>query len=288
MPHQRYISRQRKSSTADLLIGLYQYLQLTELLEYFYQIVQTHLKYEKIHYQNPNLDTKICYGKGTRYRRTYQLELNNQHLGTLILYRKTSFNDHLLKTTNSFINSLLYPLHNALLYEKSLHETLTDPLTCLNNRRSFDQTLAYEFNLALRYKHFISLLMMDLDNFKNINDKCGHLFGDRVLKLTAETVTQCIRKSDSIFRYGGEEFIALLRNNKINGATLLAERIRKKVEGLKLTHNNNTISVTISIGVTVLHHQDSLSSFVERADKALYKAKKLGRNKVYSIEFKAN
>jgi diguanylate cyclase (GGDEF)-like protein len=151
-----------------------------------------------------------------------------------------------------------------------------DSLTDLLNRREITRILDIEIERAQRQKTPLSLLMLDLDNFKSINDNHGHQMGDRVLKSTAETLVECSRRTDFIGRIGGEEFLLLLPNTGYDVALMLAERCRASIE--KATSNG--IRCTCSIGVAQLEVGEQMEKLMQRADQALYSAKNSGRNNV--------
>ncbi len=152
-----------------------------------------------------------------------------------------------------------------------------DELTDIYNRAKFNEILEYEMNRAKRYGNSLSLVIADIDNFKRINDTYGHLFGDEVLKKTAKIFKKAIRATDTVARWGGEEFVVLLNNCNLENAKKVAEHLREKVEeGFKKSPPN----VTCSFGVSELKEYDTKETFLSDADKALYKAKKNGKNRV--------
>jgi diguanylate cyclase (GGDEF)-like protein len=155
----------------------------------------------------------------------------------------------------------------------------TDSLTGLRNRRSMDEELATLAARDRRYGHHYWLMLCDLDRFKEYNDQYGHRAGDEVLATVAGALRQGLREGDSVFRYGGEEFLAVLAEASLESALEAAERLRRQVEGLGIQHGLNPPSgvVTISVGLTALG--GSVDMAVERADTALYAAK-VGRNQV--------
>ncbi|MDR2966254.1 MAG: diguanylate cyclase, partial [Treponema sp.] len=166
--------------------------------------------------------------------------------------------------------------------------SMMDQLTNLPNRRNFDNRLNKEWDAARREKMPLSLLVMDVDRFKNYNDTYGHQQGDVALQVVAKIITQLLKRpTDFASRWGGEEFTALLPHTELTGAMNIAEDIRCTVENTEISHSNGSKSkVTISIGVnTKIPERDSpLEDFISRADKALYKAKEDGRNRVHGIE----
>jgi diguanylate cyclase (GGDEF)-like protein/PAS domain S-box-containing protein len=157
-----------------------------------------------------------------------------------------------------------------------------DGLTGLANRRCFDDTLHAEWARAQRQQQPLSLLMVDVDNFKAYNDANGHLGGDECLKRIARAVASEMRANDLVARYGGEEFAVILPNQSLKGAAIVAERIRCRVEQLQLPSAAPTRHVTVSIGAaTAMAGPDSnASQLVATADAALYRAKHLGRNRI--------
>ena len=157
-----------------------------------------------------------------------------------------------------------------------------DGLTGLANRRCFDDTLHAEWARALRQQQPLSLLMVDVDNFKAYNDANGHLGGDECLKRIARAVSSEMRANDLVARYGGEEFAVILPNQSLKGAAIVAERIRCRVEQLQLPSTAPTRHVTVSIGAAtaVAGPDNNASQLVATADAALYRAKHLGRNRI--------
>jgi diguanylate cyclase (GGDEF)-like protein len=155
----------------------------------------------------------------------------------------------------------------------------TDSLTGLGNRRAMDEDLASLAARARRYEHRYWLLLCDLDRFKEYNDEYGHPAGDSVLTAVAGVLSHGLREGDSVFRYGGEEFLAVLTEAALESALETAERIRRQVASLRIPHRLNPPSglVTISAGLTAL--TGSVATAVERADAALYAAK-VERNQV--------
>jgi diguanylate cyclase (GGDEF)-like protein len=156
-----------------------------------------------------------------------------------------------------------------------------DPLTGAYNRRYFDEHAKVECARAHRYGQALTLLMLDLDLFKEVNDKYGHPAGDEVLKTLVKLGINALRKSDILARYGGEEFVVLLPHAGIIEARMLAERLRKSIEENVIMFDGKSIKATISIGASTLEEQESdISALLARADKALYQAKANGRNRV--------
>jgi len=173
-----------------------------------------------------------------------------------------------------------------LIEQKQMLEEMAgiDGLTGINNRRSFDTIYQKEWQKILRYKDPLSLIMIDVDFFKNYNDFYGHGAGDAVLKEIAKAIkNQLNRPEDIVARYGGEEFVVVLPRTEKNGAMQKAEKIRKAVESLAITHEKSDCAdvVTISLGGVTHEKEDgNPEAFLKQSDEMLYKAKSEGRNRV--------
>jgi len=156
----------------------------------------------------------------------------------------------------------------------------TDPLTLLPNRYSYNERLTQEYNRWRRYRNSLTLVIGDIDFFKNINDQNGHDFGDQVLKVIAEFLLAELRESDFIARFGGEEFVILLPETGIVDATRAMNKLRQGISKLSIDNNGEDISVTMSFGISEFDNHDTTKDVFVRADKALYRAKEKGRNRV--------
>lgn len=167
---------------------------------------------------------------------------------------------------------------NQILQQKNKHlATLAtkDSLTSINNRHMFAELFDKELATSKRYKLDVSLMMIDLDYFKNVNDTYGHNIGDYVLKSFTSIVNECIREADVFARWGGEEFVVLLQHTNCDQAYAVAEKIRLALESYVF---NQAGRITCSIGITRINAEDTLIMAIERADQALYAAKHQGRN----------
>ena len=171
-----------------------------------------------------------------------------------------------------------------ILVEKDIYKELSeiDALTQIYNRRAMDAKLTELLNLAKRYNRPLSIIMFDIDRFKNINDTFGHSTGDLILKELAASAKENLRNTDFFARYGGEEFVVIAPETPLKTAKELAERLRLKVQEHDFKIGRG---VTVSLGVASLMEGDDESGIVHRVDSALYKAKELGRNLVYSENF---
>lgn len=160
-----------------------------------------------------------------------------------------------------------------------------DQLTNLYNRHFFNKMIAKEFASVERYGHDSAIIILDVDDFKKINDTYGHLAGDRVLKQLGQMLVDNVRKSDTVARFGGEEFIILAPNTSIAAGFTLAEKLRKLIAKTDFAYENETLHITASIGVSLLKSTDNygLENYFSLADNALYRAKKRGKNRVETI-----
>ena len=219
---------------------------------------------------------------------------NEQVLGTLFLRARRSGADGFTEKEIDFCrivaNASLNAIRNAKLYEELIREreelreiAITDQLTGLYNHNFFYTRLDEEFERASRYDTPLSLLMLDIDDFKKVNDVYGHRTGDKVLNDVATLVKTTVRKTDIVARYGGEEFAIIMPHTTLEGAMEEAERIRVSIE----THGYGGVideGITVSIGVAGYPNGgiDNSGDFVNRADTALYEGKELGKNRVVS------
>jgi len=187
-----------------------------------------------------------------------------------------------VETFRSAVNHLGLALRNALTFKEVKLRADRDGLTRIYNRHSFEERLIYEIKRRRRYNHDLSLLMVDLDHFKSVNDTYGHKAGDMVLRKVGEILTNTFRTTDLAARYGGEEFVILLPHTSEEAAWKLAERVRTAIEEQSFEFECQQFSITASIGVAsveggALTSDDDL---IIKADKALYQAKNNGRNMV--------
>ncbi len=156
----------------------------------------------------------------------------------------------------------------------------TDPLTGLPNRYSYNERLTQEYNRWCRYRNALTLVIGDIDLFKEVNDKYGHSFGDQILRKIADCLSTGIRKADFIARFGGEEFVILLPETNLVDATRAMNKLRQEIAKLEVEHNDELVSLSISFGLSEFDKHDTAKDVFARADKALYRAKEKGRNRV--------
>ena len=166
------------------------------------------------------------------------------------------------------------------MYSRTKYLSLTDELTELPNRRCFEAEFNKEFLRAQRYKNNLTLVMFDIDHFKQVNDTYGHQCGDYILKQVSKAALQTFRQTDTVYRVGGEEFMVILTETDIDQCIIPLERFRKTIETLFIDFNNQNINITVSIGACQYTPDiQTKEQMIEKADSALYKAKNSGRNR---------
>ncbi|UTC64385.1 sensor domain-containing diguanylate cyclase [Treponema sp. OMZ 788] len=212
------------------------------------------------------------------------LKAKNRMIGFLLLGEKIESSHEFTDYEKSIIENIASLAAIAINNSQLLEMTTTDIMTHLKLKHYFFTLLMERLdtiNSSSFKKDALSILMLDIDFFKQVNDTYGHAAGDIVLEEVARVIKSCTRNADTAARYGGEEFVVMLNNTPSNAAMAIAERIRKLVEDKVILYNGQSIKVTISIGVSSYNFDlEPAKSIVERADKALYESKQNGRNRV--------
>jgi diguanylate cyclase (GGDEF)-like protein len=253
-------------------------LDIEMQIELFGKEIQRYLSIDGLQYTLPDAEHKVLHGSEASHRATYDLKLEDRSLGSVRVYREMPFVDKEIRSLENLLCALVYPLRNALTYKNAVELASRDPLTGAFNRMALDSSMAREVDLAHRQQLPLAVLVIDIDHFKNFNDTFGHTFGDDVLLAVAQTIASTVRRSDLVFRYGGEEFVVLASHTAEAGAMLLAERIRENIAALHTIRGRDS-KVTVSAGVARLQAEEPAAAFFARADKALYRAKNDGRNR---------
>jgi len=267
-----------KQSLLELANKLHSTLDMEQLITLFKLDITPILNLDDVIYRLPE-DNSTINAKG-RHLLSYQLVLHKKGLGEITMIRRTRFSTEELHFIEQVLVALLAPLNNALNYQQALNLASLDPLTGIYNRYAMENMVSREIELTQRNNTPLSMIALDIDYFKKVNDTYGHAAGDCVLKHLTECVHQCTRTTDAMFRYGGEEFILLLNNTDLFGAQELAERIRKNIEQTPYIYDGKSIKITASIGISTFIKNDTCNDFFKRADEALYRAKSAGRNQV--------
>ncbi len=254
-------------------------LELEPLLRCFSWEVGTIIPHSGINYVNKDEEVELTAGRKAKYSYTFHLLLEERGLGLLTFSRGPPFSDNEIANLKRLLCALVYPLRNALTYRKAVLASTTDPLTGIFNRTIMETSLRREIALSKRHKIPLSLLILDIDRFKAINDEYGHGVGDTVLVAVTDSISRCLRKTDILSRYGGDEFVILLSNTNKKGAKILVRHIIKGLKGIDYLITDTNLKVTLSIGIATLARGENIKRLFKRADQALYKAKEEGRNR---------
>ncbi|EJN18822.1 diguanylate cyclase (GGDEF) domain-containing protein [Pseudomonas sp. GM78] len=255
-------------------------LEPQRILGLFYREIQRLVPLDALSYLHKSSDLRLEFGLRGHHSISYSLSHEGEHLGELIFRRNQRFSEQEQANLESLLAALLFPMRNTLLYRAATQSALRDPLTDTGNRIAMDQTLQREIELARRHMQPLSLLMLDIDHFKQINDTHGHSAGDDVLKAVAASIKNQLRNVDMVFRYGGEEFLILLSNTSREAAALVGERLRFAAQTEDYPADGRTVELTVSLGCSTLLPGESAESLLRRADSALYVAKREGRNRL--------
>jgi diguanylate cyclase (GGDEF)-like protein len=186
-----------------------------------------------------------------------------------------------LRRASAEVEAARRKVEEALARERILSRT--DSLTGAANRRHFFEMAAHELAVAQRYHNALSLILLDIDHFKRVNDMLGHDAGDEMLKRIAGIVRGHLREADVFARYGGEEFVILLPHTNAQQATVVAERIREDIATHSAIAREGIVMATISTGVAQLLRDETIDALIRRADEALYLAKRRGRNRTVTL-----
>ncbi|MBS7326910.1 MAG: GGDEF domain-containing protein [Thiopseudomonas sp.] len=256
-------------------------LDVGELLQMFFNASQRLISYQGLSFRHACHRLEIV--KGTvngNYRIDYRLELEGEFLGMLCIHDEHPLEEHRLVSFECLTPALAFPLRNALKYVALLHASLHDPLTGARNRAGMAELLERDLKSAQRLGSPLSVLMIDVDHFKHVNDQHGHAGGDTVLIAIAQQLQENLRSVDAIFRFGGEEFLAVLPNTGLPYVLQVAERLRHAIEKMQVFHEGQRIRLSASFGVAVSQSKENQEMLLRRADTALYMAKQTGRNRV--------
>ena len=252
-------------------------LEVYSLLDRFISELPLFVPFDSFTYYHLEQALERRTGMGGKHCCSYKLNLQGQNLGQLELTRSKRFSEDELYSLERILGTFIHSLRNAITHHQVMQSAYTDGLTELLNRNALCHLLPKEIKRAQRNDSPLAMLFLDLDHFKAINDRFGHQGGDQLLKQVAILLEGTVRSSDSVFRYGGEEFVVLLPSTELDGARLVGKKILNGVQSMDFALNGETLQVTTSIGITTLQHDDA-QSLIDRADQAMYLAKKKGRN----------
>lgn len=266
----------------ELSHALQRSLDIKDTLNNFYRALHTQVACGGMRYEFPDKQIQVHCGAERKHKASYTLRMKDQYMGELILMRNQPFSDEELSRLETLLGILILPLRNALLYREAVDNSLRDSLTRVGNRAAFEMAMQRELEVCRRTGSQFSLLIIDIDFFKRINDQAGHDAGDRVLQAVAGTLRSTLRQTDQMFRYGGEEFAAILSNTSHADALIIAERLRQAIIQQSSPIADQALKLTVSIGAGTSKEIDNRNSLFQRTDDALFQAKTNGRDCVMS------
>ena len=264
----------------DISSALQTTLEFDELIAIFCNKIQITIPHNGVEYTNQQFELNFKRGISARHSCTYALKVEEQKLGELKLMRSNRFTKDELRMLESLLCCLIYPLRNATLFQQALKMAYTDVLTKAHNRAALFDCLQREIKRSDRTAQQLSLIFLDIDHFKAINDDYGHDCGDLALASVASWLMESVRGSDAVYRYGGEEFVIMLADTDNEGAAIIAERIRADIVSHTLAYGMEVLSITASLGVCTYNGAENAESLIKRADAAMYEAKRQGRNRL--------
>ncbi len=216
------------------------------------------------------------------------MEVGDTKVGgiALLRYGEKGFSEHEKNIASMVVSTLTLALRNSEIHEEVQKLATTDSLTGLYNKRYFMETLTKLFKTTLRYSTPVSLIMVDIDNFKNINDRFGHQAGDRALKEISALLLKSLREIDIPARYGGDEIAIILPETEIEQAFFVAKRIKRLVESISIDIEEENITLKASFGISSCPNPaiKTVEDMISAADTALYRAKRNGKNKIEASE----
>ena len=267
------------SRESSLLEQLQTTLDLDKLLDIFAMEAAQYIKFTGLYFTSKITNKVLRGSRKAKHERQFELKLNNEFIGTISYSINSPVSMHNYQDIQRIHQIMLYPLKNALQYHQAMQLAMQDGLTGLGNRRYFDEQLKRAMHNANRHHAQVGLVLGDLNKFKDINDTYGHATGDQVLIEFANVLRTCVRDSDSIFRFGGDEFAIIVENASNDALDIIQKRVDSALESNILLAK---YQVGCSLGTTFMNRADNESSLFERADKALYR-RKMNTVKRFSI-----
>lgn len=262
--------RKSQGNSTSLLEQLQTTLDLNKLLNIFAMEAARYVNFSGLYFKNQTISKALLGSKKAKQERQFDLKINDEFIGTLSYGLNSPISMNHYKELQRIHQILLYPLKNALQYHQAMQLAMQDSLTGLGNRRYFDEQLKRAMHNANRHQGQVGLVLGDLNKFKAINDTFGHGIGDQVLKQFANVLRCCIRDSDSVFRFGGDEFAIIVENASDYALDIIQSRVKEHSKSNVLLAK---YEVTCSLGATFMNRADNEHSLFERADQALYRHK---------------
>lgn len=264
-----------------LMNRLHSALDFYQLIGTFIGEVRRVLPCDGIEYRHDRIKLYYIDGQSAQHSCNYELRHIEELLGNIRFTRKTAFHDQELVKIETMVGGLIPPLHNALKYQRALQYAQRDELTGLRNGSYYHDSVEVEIKRAQRYKIPFSLLLLDLDNFHEINEKYSRTAGDAVLVDMARRTERALRDSDIVFRNNADRFLVFLPSTDASAAAAVAEKVQRCVQSESCIYKSFNIDLTLSIGVVTVSPDDTRYKLTDRVDRALFHAKILGKNRIH-------
>lgn len=261
---------------------LHRKLDLERLFECLLTEGQGFVRFDGLQFLAAERGADIMLGFSRQHRQRFELKLGQRSLGEVILMRAKPFTPRDERDSERLVESLVYPLDNALEHHKVTMKAMTDGATGLRNQRAMDDLLPREIRLARRVEEPLAAILISVDYLESISEHHGSQVGEQAWQSVAETLAGRLRESDLIFRTESDEFCILLSQTNLDGALVLAERLRQEVDRC-VSYDNVQFVLTASAGVTELSVTDDAHTLVSRATDALTLARTAGRNQVRAL-----
>ena len=266
----------------DLTNRLHTTLDIRHLLDSFIHEIRKALPCDGIEYRDDSVQLEIIDGVLSEHRVCYDIENLKEQLGKISFTREKAFRQDEIELLENMVAGLIQPLRNSLRYQRAIRFAQRDELTGLRNCSYYYDNVELEIQRAQRYNTEFSMLLIDLDDFNDINNLYSYRAGDAILVELAKRLEQVARGSDIVFRTGGDEYLVFLPNTSREEAMHVAERIRSSVNFEACLYGDRTINITLSIGVVTVLPDDTVFKLIDRGEKALFHAKILGKNRVHT------
>ncbi len=250
-------------------------LDVEQILGIFLRAIANHYKINTVELDTYHGKFQATNGRKSKLSMTLPIRINDRLMARISYFSDRPITDVLMTSLTSYQKKLVYPLRNALAFWQLQQMALKDPLTGIGNRAMYDDAIERQVQHSARFEDSFVLMLLDLDNFKQVNDNHGHLMGDELLTTFVHTVSDCLRVTDQLFRFGGDEFAVILEKENLETAKIVASRINQAVTQDALF---SKYQVSTSIGCAAFQLSDAPTDLFARADKALYAAKNAGKN----------
>lgn len=255
-------------------------LDIRSIADHFSKTLSIYIDHSGVQIQVSGSKVVTLEGQTGFFTESVDLILDEKQIGTVTLLTQKPINPWAAIFFRYLAQYLVHPIKNAQLIESLRQQTMTDHLTQAFNRTALEHDLEQEIARSVREKTPFTVVMLDIDHFKKINDRYGHQAGDQVLVELSNHIRNKIRDADSFYRYGGEEFILILRNTRLEDGLNKVELLLKQCRNESCIDIDSELRITISAGITAWRQGDQGHTLLNRADQALYHAKESGRDRV--------